>query len=344
MLDSFWILLFILYFAIHSANNISLKKISNNSSTEKSSLHPRNKHRSRYDFAQLIDACPSLEPFVSINKFNIETIDFTNPLAVKTLNQALLKQFYKIENWDIPQNYLCPPIPGRADYIHNLADILAASNGSIIPKGKSVTVLDIGVGANCIYPLLGNQEYGWHFIGSDIDSLSIKVASQIVNSNSLSKFIELRHQTNSSLIFNGIIKPTEIIDITLCNPPFHSSASEAQNGTERKWKNLGHQKKPKPTLNFGGQSNELWCKGGEQAFINKMIEESVQFSQTCLWFTSLVSKSENLPAIYNALKKVSTSNVKTITMSQGSKISRIVAWTFLNETQHIQWSLKRWKA
>lgn len=320
-----------------------MKKTSNNSLPEKSGLHPRNKHRSRYDFEQLITIYPDLKPFVSINHFNIETIDFTNPLAVKTLNQALLKQFYKIEVWDIPQNYLCPPIPGRADYIHNIADVLALSNGGIIPKGKSVTVVDIGVGANCIYPLLGHQEYGWHFIGSDIDSLSIKVANQIVISNSLSKFIELRHQTNSSLIFNGIIKPNEIIDITLCNPPFHSSADEAQSGSERKWKNLGKQKNTKSTLNFGGQSNELWCKGGEQAFITKMIEESTQFSQTSLWFTSLVSKSENLPAIYNALKRANAIDVKTITMSQGSKISRLVAWTFLNETQHIQWSLKRWK-
>lgn len=316
-----------------------IKKIS----SEKSGLHPRNKHRSRYDFEQLITICPNLKPFVSINKFGIETIDFTNPLAVKTLNQALLKQFYKIDIWDIPQNYLCPPIPGRADYIHNIADILASSNGGIIPKGKNVTVLDIGVGANCIYPLIGHQEYGWSFIGSDIDSLSIKVANQIVESNSLSKFIECRHQSNSSCFFKGILKPNEIIDITMCNPPFHSSAAEAKSGTERKWKNLGHQKHAKPNLNFGGQSNELWCKGGEQNFITKMIEESEQFSQTCSWFTSLVSKSENLPSIYNALKKVNAVNIKTINMSQGSKISRLVAWTFLTDTQHIQWSLKRWK-
>ena len=181
-----------------------MKKQSNNSSIEKSGLHPRNKHRSRYDFEQLIAVCPDLKPFVSVNHFNIETIDFTNPLAVKTLNQALLKQFYKIDIWDIPQNYLCPPIPGRADYIHNIADVLATSNGGIIPKGKNVTVLDIGVGANCIYPLLGHQEYGWNFIGSDVDSLSIKVANQIVNSNSLSKYIELRQQANSSLIFKKI--------------------------------------------------------------------------------------------------------------------------------------------
>ena len=316
-----------------------IKKIS----SEKSELHPRNKHRSRYDFKQLIEVCPDLKPFVSINQFGIETIDFTNPIAVKVLNQALLKQFYNIHFWDIPQNYLCPPIPGRVDYIHNIADVLASSNGNVIPRGKNVKVLDIGVGANCIYPLLGHQEYGWSYIGSDIDSFSIKIANQIIQANSLSKNIELRLQKYSTQIFNGIIKPNEIIDVTLCNPPFHSSASEAKEGTDRKWKNLGQQKLIKSNLNFGGQSNELWCKGGERAFILKMIEESVSFSQNCLWFTTLVSKSENLSSIYNALKKVNATEIKTVNISQGIKTSRLVAWTFMNETQHIQWSIKRWK-
>ena len=320
-----------------------MKNQSNNLAAEKSGLHPRNKHRSRYDFDQLITICPELNQYVSINQFKIETIDFTNPQAVKLLNQALLIQFYNIQHWDIPQNYLCPPIPGRADYIHYIADVLSSSNGGIIPKGKSVNVLDIGVGANCIYPLLGHQEYGWQFVGSEIDAMAFKVAKQIVESNSLSSHIEIRHQTNSSFIFKGIIKPTELIDITLCNPPFHSSASEASEGSQKKWKNLGHKKTEKPVLNFGGQTTELWCKGGEVAFISKMIEESILIKDQCLWFTSLVSKSENLPAIYSALKKVNAISVKTINMSQGNKISRLVAWTFLSETQHIQWSLKRWK-
>lgn len=321
-----------------------MKNSSNILAEEKSGLHPRNKHRSRYDFNVLIDVCPELKQYVSINKFNIETIDFTNSLAIKSLNQALLKQFYNIQHWDIPQNYLCPPIPGRVDYIHYIADVLSSSNGGIIPKGKAVNVFDIGVGANCIYPLLGHQEYGWQFIGSEIDPIALKVAKQIVESNSLSNYIDIRHQINASFIFNGIIKPTELIDITLCNPPFHSSAAEATEGSQKKWRNLGHKKTEKPVLNFGGQTSELWCKGGEVTFISKMIEESANIKQQCLWFTSLVSKSENLPAIYSILKKVGAISIKTINMSQGNKISRLVAWTFLSETQHIQWSLKRWKS
>jgi len=315
----------------------------NTTSDENSGLHPRNKHRGRYDFRRLTQICPDLKPYVFINKFKSETIDFTNAVAVKMLNQALLEQFYGISNWDIPKNYLCPPIPGRADYIHNIADVLASSNGGVIPTGKSVTVIDIGVGANCIYPLIGHKEYGWNFIGSDSDPLAIKIATQIVKSNDLSDVIDCRYQSNSSNIFKGIIKPDEIVDITMCNPPFHSSAEEAQTGTEKKWKNLGYKKTVKPVLNFGGQSNELWCKGGEVGFITKMAEESAQLKESCLWFTTLVSKSDNLNAVYAALKKAGAFSIKTITMTQGNKISRMVTWTYLNDTQHIQWSLKRWK-
>ena len=83
----------------------------------KTELHLRNRHRAPYDFKQLIKSCPDLTKFVAKNSYGNESIDFTNPIAVKTLNKAILKHFYNI-TWDIPQHFLCPPIPGRADYIH----------------------------------------------------------------------------------------------------------------------------------------------------------------------------------------------------------------------------------
>jgi 23S rRNA (adenine1618-N6)-methyltransferase len=36
-----------------------------------------------------------------------------------------------------------------------------------------VRVLDIGVGANCVYPLIGHAEYGWRFLGVDIDEAAL---------------------------------------------------------------------------------------------------------------------------------------------------------------------------
>ncbi len=99
-------------------------------------LHPRNPHRERYNFKQLIETNPALKPFVRPNAFGDESIDFSNPAAVLMLNKSLLKHFYKIDFWEIPDGYLCPPIPGRADYIHNMADLLSENNSGKIPVEK----------------------------------------------------------------------------------------------------------------------------------------------------------------------------------------------------------------
>lgn len=292
-------------------------------------LHPRNKHRERYDFNLLIGTCPELAPYVKPNTYDDLSIDFFNPLAVKTLNKALLKQYYGIAHWDIPENYLCPPIPGRADYIHHAADLLTQNNNGKIPTGNKIKVLDIGVGANCIYPLIGNKEYSWSFVGSDIDPLAIQSANKIIEMNpSLKGHIELRFQKNPADIFRGIIQKDETFDLTICNPPFHASLQEARTGTLRKLNNLKQKRVTKPTLNFGGQNNELWCEGGERKFVQDMILESKEFSNSCQWFSTLVAKSANLESIYYTLKKVDAREVKTIPMGQGNKISRIVAWTF----------------
>jgi 23S rRNA (adenine1618-N6)-methyltransferase len=297
---------------------------------EKDQLHPRNRHRQRYNFPELMATCPELKTHVSINKFQDLSLDFKNPLAVKALNKALLKHFYHIAHWDIPEGYLCPPIPGRADYIHYIADLLAGDNLGEIPKGRGIKILDIGTGANCIYPLIGNYEYGWSFVGSDIDDRAIKSAKSIVAINDLAKTITIRKQNSVQNMFSGVINTAERFALTMCNPPFHASTEEAMAGTERKWKNLGHTEKAQPTLNFGGKNAELWCEGGEERFIRRMINESAGFAKQCLWFTTLISKKETLASCYRELERVGAFEIKTISMAQGQKIGRVLAWTFLN--------------
>ena len=295
---------------------------------EKLELHQRNKHRERYDFKELVASFPTLAAYVRPNEYQDESIDFFNPEAVKALNTALLKHHYEIAHWDIPKNYLCPPIPGRADYIHYVADLLKNDKKNIAGKGNQIKCLDIGVGANCIYPLIGNKEYGWSFVGSDIDTVSIASARKTIELNHLQEHIELRLQTNPNDIFRGIIQPNDRFNATICNPPFHTSAEEARASSARKVQNLKQKKVSKPILNFGGQSNELWYEGGEEKFIRQMILQSKEFAGSCRWFTTLVSKESSLKNAYKALKEVAALDVKTIPMGQGNKMSRIVAWRF----------------
>lgn len=311
---------------------------------EKARLHPRNKHRERYDFKQLIGSCPELAQFVKVNIYNDESVDFSDPEAVLMLNKALLKHYYNIESWDIPHNYLCPPIPGRADYLHHIADVLSSKNFGKIPMGESIKCLDIGVGANCVYPLIGNSAYGWSFVGSDIDTVSLESAQKIVDSNpGLEGKIEFRFQKNPGDVFFGVIQKEEQFDLTICNPPFHGSKEEAQSGTLRKLSNLSQKKVSEPVLNFGGQSNELWCKGGEEKFLRDMIRESEKFSTSCFWFSSIVAKQSHLRRVLDLLQKAKAAEVKTIPMGQGNKSSRIVVWTFLTTDQQLNWVSTRWK-
>ncbi|MGL6564851.1 23S rRNA (adenine(1618)-N(6))-methyltransferase RlmF [Aeromonas dhakensis] len=305
-------------------------------SDHKSGLHPRNRHQAPYDFAELCLRTPELQPFVFVNPYGASTIDFADPAAVKALNKALLALHYGIQHWDLPAGYLCPPIPGRVDYLHRVADLLAESAGKV-PTGKGVRVLDVGVGANCIYPLLGAREYGWRFVGSDIDPVSVKAASLLANSNGLGSQIECRLQGRAGDIFQGIVAPRERFALTLCNPPFHASLAEASKGTERKLRNLGKEVKDKPVLNFGGQKAELWCEGGEAAFLAAMINQSRAFAEQCLWFSSLVSKKENLPAAKKALTRIGARQVRVLEMTQGNKVSRVLAWTFFDEAGCREW-------
>lgn len=309
----------------------------------KTRLHPRNKHRERYDFPKLIESCADLASFVSLNKFQDESIDFSNPEAVKMLNKALLMHFYGIENWDIPNNYLCPPIPGRADYIHYIADLLCSNNFGKMPKGAQIKCLDIGVGANCVYPIIGTTEYGWSFIGADIDSTAIESAKNIIKLNpSLKGKIECRLQENSKDFFYGILPKDELVDLSICNPPFHASAAEADAASLRKQSNLNKTKVSKSKLNFGGQNNELWCEGGEERFVRNMIKQSKKFGSNCYLFSSLISKQSTLKSVYKVLKECEATITETITMGQGNKTSRLVAWSFLTKAEQMKWKKERW--
>ncbi|MFR9524138.1 MAG: 23S rRNA (adenine(1618)-N(6))-methyltransferase RlmF [Rikenellaceae bacterium] len=288
-------------------------------SKSKGELHPRNRHRGSYDFAALVAAYPPLEKFVEPNKYGTLSINFFEPSAVKALNRALLALHYKVEWWELPSSALIPPIPGRADYIHYLADLVG--------RRGDVRCLDVGIGANCIYPIIGCAEYGWEFVGCDIDSDSLRSAQCIVERNQfLSSKVELREQKDRNNIFEGVIKPGEYFDLTLCNPPFHDSAESAAKGTQRKLRGL---KAPqKGILNFAGRSCELWCKGGEKRFIKLMISQSRTFATQCGWFTTLVSNEDNLKTLLPALRDAKVMEHRVIEMHQGNKRNRILAWKY----------------
>ncbi|WP_370292504.1 23S rRNA (adenine(1618)-N(6))-methyltransferase RlmF [Thalassolituus sp.] len=290
-------------------------------------LHPRNKHKNGYSFPQLGKSHPPLNAHLRDNGHGASGIDFSDASAVTALNTALLADSYNIKGWSIPEGALCPPIPGRVDYIHYVADLVAETTSA-----KTIRMLDVGTGANGIYPLLASSVYGWQCVGADIspDSLA-NVKAVLKNNPELQPLCELRLQPDKHVVFSNIIQPDEYFDVTVCNPPFHASADEARASAVRKASGLARNRGDKAadtSLNFGGMENELWCNGGEALFLKKMAKESLLFARQVGWFTSLVSKSDTLKPLKKQLTKLKATDIREIEMVQGKKITRIIAWTF----------------
>ncbi|WP_462159802.1 23S rRNA (adenine(1618)-N(6))-methyltransferase RlmF [Pseudoalteromonas sp. GB56] len=291
-------------------------------------MHPNNCHKNGYDFNALCKSLPILEAFLVQRPDGKDTINFSDPIALKTLNQALLKHHYNVAIWDLPDGFLCPPVPGRADYVHHLHDLISKDTELNVSQRK-VRILDLGTGASLIYPILGNALFEWQFLASDIDTQSVKLAKQLAQLNGLP--IKVIQQKQPALYFDGIIKAQDTLVATMCNPPFHDSEQSAIEGSQRKWRNLKGEQSAQ--LNFGGRSNELWCEGGEFAFIRNMILESTHFAEQVIWFTSLVSKKENERPLKAALRKAGAVQIEVVAMNQGQKVSRFIAWSFMDQQQ-----------
>lgn len=292
--------------------------------------HPRNRHQGRYNLPALVGASPELRAYI-VQRRGDSTIDFADQRAVLALNRALLAQWYGVRGWDLPAAALCPGVPGRADLVHHLADLLAADRDGVVPRGTSVRVLDIGVGASAIYPLIGHAEYGWHFVGVDVSPAALDSARRILAANpAMATAIELRRQHDPQRIFEGVIAPDERFDLSLCNPPFHVSAKAVRQASIDKWRKLG---KAAPGgargSNFGGMASELHCTGGELGFIRRMIDESARRPHGVRWYSSLVSQAAHLAPLRAALQAVGAAEIRQIDMGQGQKQSRVLAWTYL---------------
>jgi 23S rRNA (adenine1618-N6)-methyltransferase len=71
-----------------------------------------------------------------------------------------------------------------------------------------------------------------------------------------------------------------------------------------------------------------------------MIEESLLFKTQVCWFTCLVSKNSNLNPLKKYLANQPITEMKVVEMSQGHKISRFIAWTFLTGLEQKQFLAK----
>ncbi len=307
----------------------------------KTALHPLNPFAAPYPLAELVQLQPALGACLTTTPDGRDTVNFADPAAVQLLNTALLQWQFGLSYYQIPPGYLCPAVPGRLDYLLYLNDLLTQSHQGKKVPAAAVQLLDIGCGANLIYALLAAKALRWQAIGSDIDAIALQNAASLIEQNGLQRQLSLRQQANPQAIFHGVIQPGDYLDLTLCNPPFHDSPEAAAAGSARKQRNLGLQSTA--PLNFAGQANELWCEGGEPAFLRRMLAESKDFAHQVYWFSTLVSKQQHLPKLQQQLQQLGATQVQVISMAQGNKQSRILAWSFLTPELAALWQQHRWR-
>jgi 23S rRNA (adenine1618-N6)-methyltransferase len=73
-----------------------------------------------------------------------------------------------------------------------------------------------------------------------------------------------------------------------------------------------------------------------------MAEQSRTCASQVFWFTTLVASAASLKALPEQLRDLGATDVRIIDMGQGSKRSRLLAWTFLDKKQRRAWRRARW--
>jgi 23S rRNA (adenine1618-N6)-methyltransferase len=297
-------------------------------------MHPRNFFAAANpDFAALAATHPRLLPYLVETKDGRRTIDFASWDATVELNRALLDTFYGVKHWDVPRGHLCPPAANRANYVHWIEDLLELSrpaSASASAAGPAVVGLDVGVGASCVYPLIGASLNGWRFVGIDVTDVAVASARANAEANvAIRHLIEIRDARTFSLrrrdsardgsVILPAIEEDERFAFCMCNPPFFDldrSASE--------------RRRPNRASDFGGSDAETACPGGERAFTARIFEDSLLLRDRVHWYTTMCGKKETVKHLRRALasREARVAAVRTTVFRQGKTARWGVAWSF----------------
>ncbi|ORX52264.1 S-adenosyl-L-methionine dependent methyltransferase [Piromyces finnis] len=269
------------------------------------------------DFIKLAESYSSLKKYIKFNRYSKQgSINFKDPRACRELTYALLWCDFKIR-LEIPLDTLCPVIPGRLDYIHWIEDLIFSNdnkdansndnnNHNNINANLSVTGIDIGTGASCIYPLLACKLHPeWNFEALELNERSYEYAKDNVSRNNMINQIKVRRvkneqknvfslllkkkkkincgsewieslfltnndSINNQTLYNNLLRQAIIqpdYTFCMCNPPFYSSEEEMKQSRELKVE--------APHSVCTGSNNEMLTEGGEVQFIIKIIDDSV---------------------------------------------------------------------
>jgi len=114
-----------------------------------------------------------------------------------------------------------------------------------------------------------------------------------------------------------------VFDFTMCNPPFFSTVEETDSCLKARKKD-----RPPPSNAKTGTLSELVVPGGEEKFIEKMVQESKQFLNKVRIFTTMVGVKKHLKSSIEELKRAKVLQYTTTEFTQGRTMRWGLAWTF----------------
>ncbi|KAF8426874.1 hypothetical protein EV426DRAFT_423823 [Tirmania nivea] len=304
-------------------------------------MHERNIYRNGVDFSQLGKDCSQFAKYLVKGP---SQIDFQDPDAVRELTTSLLKRDFNLIV-DLPNDRLCPPVPNRLNYIHWLQDLLDATSGGEsddYDPEREVVGLDIGVGASCIYPLLGcATRPNWKFVGTDIDPLSLHHAQRQLTLNSLNPRIHLIPTHATTPFFSPPLAAASRLDFTMCNPPFYhsptaatsSSSLSSRHSSTQHLSHLTHLPTPitklRPPNSPPPQATqaEMSTPGGELSFVLRILHESAlpDVRTRVQWFSVMLGVKSHVVPLVEEIKKVAGgegANFAVTTFTQGRRGGR----------------------
>ncbi|ORY98086.1 hypothetical protein BCR43DRAFT_563402 [Syncephalastrum racemosum] len=288
--------------------------------------HSRNIYANKpLDFEILVKEFPALEPFITVHKNRLQ-FDFLNADGQRALTKALLKRDFGL-SVKLPHDRLCPPVPNRLDYILWVEDILHET----LPGKKSYKGIDIGVGASCIYPLLGcARNKDWSFLGTETDTVSYKYAQKNVKRNNMDDRIKIKFNNDRTSVLTP--EKDTSYDFCMCNPPFYASQQEIDDAADAK--------ELPPYAICTGSASEMITQGGEYSFIETMINQSLDYKDHITWFTSLIGRKKTIKPLLAILKEKGIENYAVRDFCLGKTKRWAIAWSFgskrLAESAHLR--------
>ncbi|KAH7101503.1 hypothetical protein BKA62DRAFT_703169 [Auriculariales sp. MPI-PUGE-AT-0066] len=307
---------------------------------------------SSVDYRDLARQYPRLGQFL-VPTSRGATIDFNNPAAVRMLNQALYQVSLGI-SISLPEDRLCPPVRPLSNKKTHSDTVRIEIDGEQVPLfivvsllltstllrryymnwirqlhlhsacDESPVIIDIGTGASAVYPLVGCSTWPEaQFFATELDQISYGYAEGNVIANDMQSRITLVKTSPSDHLLQPLFAHHNLrYFATMCNPPFYQSEEDMQRRAASK-------ESPALTV-YTGAATESVTPGGEVAFVEKMIRESVLVQSRCIWFTSMLGLASSLERLVEVLQSLHISNYAVNGFTSGTGTTRrwLLGWSF----------------